>query len=257
MNTIKKITLIGSGNVASHLGKAFFDTGFIINEVYSKSIDNAKFLSKKLHSSATDSIRNLKSDSDVYIICIKDDSINYVVKEFLFFDKLIVHTSGSVAMEVLTQFQNYGIFYPLQTFSKEKNVMIAEVPLCIEASDKKSEQMLINLGKSLSKNVHLINSQQREKIHLAAVFACNFTNYMYTISEDILTQNNIDFDILKPLILETAKKINDNSPKAMQTGPAKRNDEVVMQHHINLLANNKDYQEIYQLITSNILGNSK
>ena len=136
---------------------------------------------------------------------------------------------------------------------KNKSVTINEVPFYIEANNDETKNTLLDLAKSLSNNVNEINSEQRKKIHLAAVFACNFSNYMYSISEDILNQSNIDLDILKPLIIETAKKIQNNSPKTMQTGPAKRNDDVVLKNHIELLANSKDYQDIYKIITDNII----
>ncbi|MBL4594388.1 MAG: DUF2520 domain-containing protein, partial [Flavobacteriales bacterium] len=143
-----------------------------------------------------------------------------------------------------------------QTFSKEVEVDIKKVPFCIEANNNKTEETLLSLGKSLSSDVYQINSEQRKKIHLAAVFACNFSNYMYTISEDILSGNDIDFEILKPLILETAKKIQKKPASSVQTGPAKRNDEAVIKNHLEMLADSKDYQDIYRLITKNIIKNN-
>ncbi len=253
MATLQTITLIGSGNVATHLGRALLNKGFTINEVYSKSINNASLLALKLNATATDNIKQLNDKSDAYLICIKDGFIENIIKQFNLTDKIIAHTSGSVDMDLLGQFINHGILYPLQTFSKEVAINMDEVPFCVEANNAHAEHLLLELGKSLSKSVHRINSEQRKKIHLAAVFACNFSNYMYTISEDILNQNNIDFSILKPLIIETARKIKSNSPKSIQTGPAKRKDEAVIKNHIELLANAKDYQDIYKIITENII----
>lgn len=253
MITVKTITLIGAGNVATHLGKALFKNDFSVNEVYSKSMANASFLASELNATACDNIQGLNTESDLYLICIKDDFIESVVKQFSFTDKIVAHTSGSVPMDVLSEFDNYGIFYPLQTFSKKVKTNMDGVPFCIEGINNETEQTLFNLGEMLSNNVHLINSEQRKKIHLAAVFACNFSNYMYTVSENILNQNNIDFEILKPLIIETAKKIQHNSAKSMQTGPAKRNDEAVIKNHLKMLADSKDYQDIYKLITDNII----
>jgi predicted short-subunit dehydrogenase-like oxidoreductase (DUF2520 family) len=253
---IKTITLVGTGNVATHLGKSLFNKGFRINEVYSKSKKNATILAEQLDSDSCDNISQLKPDSDVYIICIKDGFIENVASQFTFTNKIIAHTSGSIGIKALGRFNNCGIFYPLQTFSKEKEVKITEVPFCIEASNTGTEKALLTLAKSLSKSVQLVSSEQRKKIHLAAVFACNFSNYMYTISENILNKNNIDFEILKPLIIETSKKISNNSPKSMQTGPAKRNDDEVIKNHIEMLADSKDYQDIYKLITENIIKNN-
>ncbi len=256
MNLIQSITFIGSGNVATHLAKNFFRNGFVITEIYSKSLEKATLLASETKSIACNNIKNISDVSDVYIICIKDDFIPEIVQNFPFKNKLIVHTSGSISIDDLKGFDNYGIFYPLQTFSKEKEVNIFEVPFCIEANTKINEHKLIELGEALSENVYLINSEQRKKLHLAAVFACNFTNYMYQIANDITRKSDIDFDILKPLILETAKKIQKNTPKSMQTGPAKRKDEAVIKKHLELLTDFPEVQEIYRLITKNIIKNS-
>ena len=253
ITVIKTITIIGSGNVATHLGRALFNKGFAINQVYSYSKDNAFELANELNAMPCDDIKFISDESDAYVVCIKDDFIEEIVQEFLFKNKIVVHTSGSIPMKVLSHFENHGIFYPLQTFSKEKEVNITEVPFCIEANNEETKKALIDLANVLSNNVNEINSEQRKKIHLAAVFACNFSNFMYTVSEDILKENNIDFNILKPLILETAKKIQDNSPASMQTGPAKREDKDVIQNHLKQLENNSDYQDIYKLITDNII----
>ena len=253
MASIKSITIIGSGNVATHLAKKLFHQGFTVNEVYSKSIENATILASSVKAKPCNNLEQISATSDIYIICIKDDYIREVVKNFPFKNKLVVHTSGSVSIDDLNEFDNFGIFYPLQTCSKEKEVNMFLVPFCIEANNKNKEQLLIELGEKISKNVYLINSEQRKKVHLAAVFACNFTNYMYQIANNITRNNDIDFDILKPLILETAKKIQKNTPISMQTGPAKRKDEAVIKKHMELLSETPEYQEIYQLITENII----
>jgi predicted short-subunit dehydrogenase-like oxidoreductase (DUF2520 family) len=249
---IKKITIIGSGNVATHLGKALFKKGFEINQVYSYNKVNAFNLAEELNAMPCDDIKYISDESDVYIICIKDDFIEELVQQFSFASKIIAHTSGSVPMHVLTPFNNHGIFYPLQTFSKEKPLNIEEVPFCIEANNETTKKELIGLAKAVSNNVNEIDSEQRKKIHLAAVFACNFSNYMYTIAEELLVKDQIDFNILKPLILETAKKIQFNSPIAMQTGPARRNDQEVIDQHIKMLEKTTKKKEIYQLISKSI-----
>lgn len=254
MDSIKTITLIGAGNVATHLGKALTNKGFIINQVYSKTIENAAALATTLNANFCDKIEEITNESNIYIVCIKDDVINEFLANFSLKNKLIVHTSGSIDMNVFKTngFKNYGIFYPLQTFSKNKTLNLLEVPFCIEGNAVNTETELTNLGKKISNNVYKIDTEQRKKIHLAAVFACNFSNYMYTIANDILTKNDIDFELLKPLITETANKIKDNTPKDMQTGPAKRNDEAVIKNHLNMLSEHSEYQKIYQLISDNI-----
>lgn len=239
--------------MATHLGKALLKNGCSINQVYSPNKDNAFELANMLNAMPCNDTRLITDESDLYIICIKDDFISEIAEQLSLKDKFVVHTSGSIAMNVLAHFTNYGIFYPLQTFSKETEVNISEVPFCIEANNIETLKQLIELAETLSNNVYEINSEQRKKIHVAAVFACNFSNYLYSISEDILAENNMDLDILKPLILETAKKIQTNSPKAVQTGPAKRNDQEVLKNHLELLGNNAAYKDIYQLITDNII----
>lgn len=253
---IKKITIIGSGNVATLLSKVIVNKGFSINQIFSKLKINAEILIKKLATNqqirATDSIAEIDNTSDIYIICVKDDVIATVVNQFLFKDKLIVHTSGSVDITVFNGFNQFGVFYPLQTFSKEKETDLTTVPFCIEGNSKQTTQLLIDLATSFSNKVYKINSEQRKMLHLAAVFACNFTNYMYAVAEEITTKNNIDFDILIPLIQETVKKIEYQSPKKAQTGPAKRKDFNTIQKHLQLLEDDDELKEIYQLISSRI-----
>ncbi|MDG1476510.1 MAG: DUF2520 domain-containing protein [Vicingaceae bacterium] len=250
---IKNITILGSGNVATHLGKALLKEGYSINQVYSPNKDNAFDLANELNAMPCDDPKFITDESHIYIIAIKDDFIDKIAQQLLLKDKIVVHTSGSIAMDVLSQFDNHGIFYPLQTFSKDTAVNISDVPFCIEANNEATKNHLLALAKTLSNKVYEIDSEQRKKIHVAAVFACNFSNYLCSISEDILKENNMDLDILKPLILETAQKIQTNSPIAVQTGPAKRNDQEVIENHIKLLGNTEAYKDIYQLITDNII----
>lgn len=258
MKLKKTITFIGAGNVAYHLAKAFYSKGFTISKIYSKSIDNAKNLATKVNAQASDNLSELTDENNIYIVCVSDDAITNVLSKIHAKKTLIIHTSGSVDINVFSNkgFKNYGIFYPLQTFSKNKDVNIDSVPFCIEANTKDSENTLLALANILSNNVQLINSQERKKLHLAAVFACNFSNYMYTIADELLSESNLDLNLLKPLIIETANKIKDNSPKDMQTGPAIRNDKAIIENHLQLLAKSKDYQDIYKLITENIIKNS-
>lgn len=255
MNSKKIITFIGAGNVATHLAKSFFDKGFVIQEVYSKNIGNAKVLANNINANFCNDLKQINDKSHIYIISVKDDALAKVITELTVKDKLIIHTSGSVEMDIFNNhhFTNYGILYPLQTFSKDNELDIYKVPFCIEANTKENEVLLIELAKSISENVQLINSEERKKIHLAAVFACNFSNYMYQVADNLLSKESLDFDILKPLIIETANKILNNPPKSMQTGPAKRKDTEVIENHIKMLADSPSYQDIYKIITDNII----
>lgn len=252
---IKKITIIGAGNVATHLAKSFYNSGFEIIQVYSRAIENANQLSQQVNAKAIESLTLLNNQTDFYLICIKDDAIEAILKSILFKDKLIAHTSGSIPMEVFkaNNHENFGIFYPLQTFSKDKAINLNEVPFCIEGNNKDTGNQLFEIALQLSENVHFVNSEQRKKLHVAAVFACNFTNYMYTVAHDITTKNDINFGILTPLIKETANKVVENSPASMQTGPARRNDAAVIKNHLEMLADNENYQQIYELVTKSIV----
>lgn len=253
------ISIIGAGNVATHLGIALHKAGYKINEVYSRSIKNATELSDKIDAQSIDNVSKLSKSSDLYVIAINDDGIIPTLKQIEFKDKVFVHTSGSISMNVFEElnFKNYGIFYPLQTFSKDKSINISEVPFCLEANSDPTLQLISNIAGSISNSINYINSEQREVLHLAAVFACNFSNNMYQIAHGITTENNISFDILKPLILETASKITTITPQEAQTGPALRNDQNTLNKHIKKLENKPDLKEIYKLISNHINSTRK
>ncbi|MCW8898173.1 MAG: DUF2520 domain-containing protein [Flavobacteriales bacterium] len=252
MKPIKRISIIGSGNVAISVSKAIVNKGLTLVQVVGRKIENVQALLAKLNSEqlieAVTDFNRLNKEVDCFIVCVNDDAIVSVLKDFPFKDKLVVHTSGSVGLSVFSGFEKYGVFYPLQTFSKENPIAFDEVPLCIEGSSKEVFDELIELGKTLSNKVVELNSQQREVLHLAAVFACNFSNYMYQVADELTTKNKIDFSILLPLINETANKINKQSPKEAQTGPAKRNDQQTIDKHLAMLEDNTN-KELYKLIT--------
>ncbi|MBV6485900.1 MAG: hypothetical protein KFKLKKLM_02510 [Flavobacteriales bacterium] len=257
MKEIKNISFIGSGNVASHLAIALFRNNFSIKQVFSKSFKNANSLAKKVNAQPIESMSQLSNNADLYIIAVPDDAIENIVNQFPFKDKLVVHTSGSVNLDSFSkkQFQHFGILYPLQTFSKKIAVDFKHIPFCLEANTSANLKVIEKITKQLSDKVYHVNSEQRKLLHLAAVFACNFSNNMYQIAFDICQQNQLNFDILKPLIVETANKIVNQTPLEAQTGPAKRNDVKTIEKHLALLDNQKKYQEIYRLVTENILSN--
>jgi predicted short-subunit dehydrogenase-like oxidoreductase (DUF2520 family) len=255
---IKSVSIIGSGNVATHLAKVLYDHGIEINQVYSKSLKNAKKLANNVRAGFTDDLAGIKPNSDLYIIAVSDDVIEKVVKGVSIDTKILVHTSGSVNIELLNQAsKNYGSFYPLQTFTKSVEVSFETIPMCIEGSNKKTENELTALALSLSSNVNKISSEQRKKLHLAAVFACNFSNYMQIIAEDLCEENNVSFNLLKPLIKETFEKGSSLLPSENQTGPARRGDHKIMQKHIDLLANKQELKEIYSLMSNQIIKKYK
>jgi predicted short-subunit dehydrogenase-like oxidoreductase (DUF2520 family) len=247
------IILIGAGNVATQLGLALSDAGYKISQVYSKTKSSSSVLAKKLKTESITDLKKLAQDASIYIIAVKDDAIRDVAAQLKLGNKIVVHTSGSVSINALKKVStNYGVIYPLQTFTKGKSLNFKNVPLCIEGSNKSTSTTLQYFAKSVSSNVQQVDSDQRKVIHLAAVFACNFSNHMYTIAEEIMKKNKLSFGLLKPLIEETASKIKNNSPTEAQTGPAARGDKKVMKEHLKMLKN-KDIKEIYKTLSNQIM----
>ncbi len=244
-----RVVLLGAGNVAFHLAKAFTksnDIDFI--QRYGRNNKNDHLFDKTIPK--TDSLNTL-AKADIYIIAINDDSISTFSKQLNIDNGLVVHTSGSVPMESINCKANKGVFYPLQTFSIVQKIDYKQIPICLETEIKSDMEKLKHLAKSISNNVYEINSLQREKLHIAAVFANNFSNFMFTISKDICDDNDFSFDILKPLIEETSQKIKEINPKEAQTGPAKRNDKKIIEKHLSQL---EGYQkEIYNLMSKSII----
>ncbi len=248
-----KVAIIGGGNVATHLANAFSKTDEVsLVQVYARNIEQIEHL--KEVTSITNSIE-LLTKADVYIIAVSDDAIGDVSRKIEQKNGLVVHTSGSVAMQSLQNTGRKGIFYLLQSFSKDKEVNFNEIPFCLEAENEEDLQLLETLAKTIGKKIYRINSEQRKRLHVAAVFVNNFTNHMYKIGADICNEHQVPFEVLLPLIQETAQKITELSPDAAQTGPAKRNDQKTIQDHLALL--NAEQQEIYKLITKSIQQNGK
>jgi len=236
------VTLVGTGNLSSHL-QTVFEKAENINsiEVISsreKQLKKALSVEKKLL-------------QHIYIIAVSDDTITSVSKEFIKSKSLIVHTSGSVSMSALPKEVRQGVFYPVQTFSKGSNIDFKTIPICIEAEANEDLELLRKLAGTISESVFEISSAQRKILHLAAVFVNNFTNHLYQIGHEICEENQIPFDILKPLILETAVKINKLEPSNAQTGPARRNDSKTIERHLDQLEN-KTHRQLYQILTKSI-----
>lgn len=250
---IRNIVLIGAGNVATHLGVAFLNKGLIIEQVFSRTVLSANSLAAKLHAVPVIRIEEIIMDADLYIISVSDDAIGDIVNKINFSDSMVVHTSGTVPMDILKQCSDAcGVFYPLQTFSKDREIDFHDVPVLIEATNPQMESTLSNLANLISAKVQICDSEKRKFIHLAAVFACNFSNFMYTLSEEILSSKQLSFDLLRPLILETAMKVMRQNPMEAQTGPAIRNDFSVIEAHLKLLAGDPEKQEIYKTLSKQI-----
>ena len=246
-----RIVFLGYGNVGGHLCNALHKQEEItVVQVYSRTQNALKKVPKQI--ATTTDITSIV-EADVYIIAIPDDAIRIFSENLIVKNALVVHTSGSAPMDAIHSKHRQGVFYPLQTFSKEVTPDFTTIPFCIEAAIKTDEALLCNIASSISNNVQLISSKKRETIHIAAVIVNNFVNQLYKISEDLLEEHQLDFDILKPLILETAQKITRLSPKEAQTGPAKRGDQEVIQKHISKLKS-PSHQDVYKLITQAIIA---
>jgi predicted short-subunit dehydrogenase-like oxidoreductase (DUF2520 family) len=249
-----RITIIGSGNVATHLAAAFKNAGHRIVQVYSRDLQNAALLAYHVGAEAIDNLEQINPETDLFVISVKDDVIGSIAQSLIKFEKLIVHTSGATDLQTLLNFtQSAGVFYPLQTLSKNKEVDFLTVPLCIEGADENITKQLIELAQTVSNNVYRVNSAQRKILHLAAVFACNFPNYLYNIAQQLLAEHDMDFEMLRPLILETAQKVQTHLPAEVQTGPAIRNDENTMAAHLQMLNNEPDLKAIYSLLSQEII----
>ena len=249
-----KIVFIGSGNLATQLSLALKDAGQHILQVFSNTEAHARELAEKLGCRYTADIDEIDRNADVYIISVKDDAISEIATKVSEKTKnaVLVHTAGSVAMDVLKgKAQHYGVLYPMQTFSKNRKVDFKPIPCFLEGSDEETLNTVRLLAESVSENVVLADSAKRKKIHLAAVLACNFTNHCYRLAEKVLQEEQIDFNLFLPLIDETAKKVSVLSPKQAQTGPMVRYDVDVMNMQMNLL-NDERTKQIYRLMADSI-----
>lgn len=242
--------LIGAGNVASHLYRAFANSDKLrFTQVYNRHIEHIDFVDS--NTAITNDITQLV-EADIYFICISDSAIHEVSASLPFSNRLTVHCSGGSAMDILSDKNRTGVFYPLQTFIKSSDADFTPIPICVEATNIEDIQLLIALGKEISESVQEINSKQRAAIHVAAVFVNNFVNYLYQIGETIMEENQMDFSILHPLIEKTVQSALQDSPKNLQTGPAKRGDKTTIKKHLNQLPN-KEQNDIYKIITNAIL----
>lgn len=249
------IVLLGSGKVATHLGRAFKMAGQTIVQVWSRNIEHANELADTVASEAISDIADINRNADLYIIAVKDSAIRDLALTLGLDDKLIVHTSGSTSIQALEGVSSHiGVFYPLQTFSKNKAVDFRQIPIAIEATNPEDLAAIRAIADRLSEKVTELSSAQRKALHVAAVFACNFTNHLMAISQDLLKAENLDFDLIRPLIAETAEKVQLNDPDAVQTGPAVREETEIILSHLEMLQERPDLQELYRLLSQSIVN---
>lgn len=252
---LNRIVFIGAGKVADCLASVLFSNGKKIVQVFNRTEIKAKKLAKKVSAEFTTDLNNL-ADADIYIIAVNDTAIVEIVNKLNIKNGIIVHTAGSVKIDVLKSASfEYGVMYPVQTFIKDRYLdFYDKVPLCIEANNKAVEDKITTLAELISAHVYKLDYDKRLTLHLAAVFANNFTNYMYVAAEKLLNEQNIPFDSLKLLIEETSNIVKDSNKPEVYTGPAVRNDIVTINKHLAILANNPDLKQLYNLITQNIMN---
>lgn len=250
-----KFVFIGAGNVANHLAVALHEKGFDICQVFSRTKKSAKFLAEKVNARYITNLSEIEQDADVYIYSVSDSVLPELISNISIPNALHIHTSGSTGIELFERFaKNYGVLYPLQTFSIHKAVDFAEIPVFVEGNNEFSNNKIHEIAKALTDKVHFMDSLGRKKLHLSAVFACNFVNHMYEIASELVQDAGLEFDVLHALIKETYEKTETLNPYEAQTGPAVRNDQNIIQKHLDLLKNKRHLAEIYELISEDIFS---
>lgn len=248
-----RIALVGAGNLATNLGDALVAANHEVLQVYSRTWESAETLASRLHCMAVTSVEELVLDADLYIVALKDSVLEEILPRLVQGREqaLWVHTAGSVSMSIWENrgVKHYGVFYPLQTFSKSRNVDFSKIPIFLEANLPSDLYRLKGLAASITDKICEADSKQRASLHLAAVFACNFTNAMYVISEQLLKEQGLSFDALLPLVNETAAKVHALSPLEAQTGPAVRYDLGVINKHLAMLESHALYRDVYEQLS--------
>jgi predicted short-subunit dehydrogenase-like oxidoreductase (DUF2520 family) len=248
-----RIVIIGSGNVATVLGRLCKQKGHEINQVISRNRGHARILADELDCLYGDYGDKPDDQSQIFVVAVADNFLYELNKHFKPGNKLVVHTAGSVSKDVLKDIStNYGVLYPLQSLRKEKDYT-ADIPLMIDGNTAETVTLIEDFAKTLSHNVALATDEERLKLHVAAVVVSNFTNHLYALAEDFCLKENIDFKVLIPLIKETAERVQSISPGLAQTGPAARNDVFTLDKHIKLLANYPQLKYIYLKLTDSIM----
>jgi predicted short-subunit dehydrogenase-like oxidoreductase (DUF2520 family) len=250
-----RITLFGAGNVAYNLAKVLTLRGYRIIQVFSKTRESAEWLANRLSANAITNPADFDHSTEVVIFALNDNALSEIISKVNFSGQLALHTSGSLPLDIFKEkAEHYGVLYPLQTFSKTRAVKFHEVPLFIEANSSKNLANLKMLASSIAANVFVADSIQRRQLHLTAVFANNFVNHFYSLASDMIKKSGFTFDVLKPIILETAlKAIESDNPSSVQTGPAVRLNKEIIEKHIEMLASKPDLQNLYTFATNSIV----
>ncbi len=250
-----KIVFVGAGNLATNLAKALHRAGNEILQVYSRTMASARMLADVVGAEPLDDIGAVAAEADLYVVSVKDSVLKNVVEALCAVGRrgLFVHTAGSIPADVFAGHAGrYGVFYPMQSFSKQREVDFADIPFFVEANTEEDAALLHGLASTLSRSVYRLSSEARKHLHLAAVFACNFANHCYELSAEVLDKYRIPFGVMLPLIDETARKVHEVAPREAQTGPAVRYDENVIGMQRELLAANPRIQRIYDIMSNSI-----
>lgn len=249
------VVFIGAGNLATNLAKALYYKGFRIVQVYSRTEESARTLAQAVEAAYTTDLASVAADAQLYIVALKDAAFVRMLPEIVAGreNALWVHTAGSIPMNVWAgRVERYGVFYPMQTFSRQRMADFRQIPVFVESNSAEDARFLKDIASALSGKVYEATSEQRKSLHLAAVFACNFTNHMYTLAAGLLEKYGLPFEVMLPLIDETARKVHELEPRLAQTGPAVRYDENVIGEHLQMLAGEPQMQELYKLISESI-----
>ena len=251
-----KVVIIGSGNVATVLGRKILLAGHDIVQVISRDIDHASALADELKSGYTSELERIDQGADLYMIAVSDHQLSELVQQLFLNGQMVVHTAGSFPMGILQDCSNaYGVLYPLQSLRKEiKNP--PTIPLLVDANTEAHLNKLYGFASSLSNIVEKLGDKERLHLHVSAIMVNNFTNHLYALTEAYCQQEKVDFNLLLPLINETASRLKDHSPSKVQTGPAVRNDIVTIQKHMKLLAEYPELRRVYEFLTESIIKES-
>ena len=247
----ERIILIGAGNVAHHLAVNLLKRGANLCQIYSRSLESARELGTRTGVSYTHAVGQIFPDGDVYLFCVSDDALQPLLKTMrIKNDPLLLHTSGTLPISLFKPYSSrYGVLYPLQTFSKHRQLDFAEIPVFIEGNTPAVLSRVQRIAEELTPKIYPVDAKRRGGLHLAAVFACNFPNFLYHLAGEMLKEQELDFSVLRPLIYETAHKVMTLPPEEAQTGPARRGDETVMSRHRNKLKNEPELQTLYSLLS--------
>ncbi|MCK9204070.1 MAG: DUF2520 domain-containing protein [Bacteroidales bacterium] len=255
---IRNVVFIGAGRLATHLAVALTKRNVAVIQVYNWTPERGKKLAKRIGAEYISDLAKITPKADLYVFAVTDSVLPELTQKIRLKDKLVVHTSGSLDMKILESVSSrQGVFYPLQTFTGKKAIPFRNIPICIEAATTSDVDLLDRMARLLTDQVYVINSEKRKWLHMTAVFAGNFSNFMYTIAANLLREKKLPFDLVKPLIKQVALNAQHDDLFSLQTGPAVREDSNVLDQHRILLSVYPRYLEIYQLISNNIIHYKK